>query len=267
MLLDQLRFFTQEPVSDRPSCIGQGHPHRRFLDLESLRNLAGRHAVQVRQREDCALPRRQVSEERAHDGDVARGQATFASQIYRLVRVSGGIFKKRAQKLIDKGVIGMSSAKIRKNRMNYYYLTELGERTFQNAFPWKPVTEPMELKGIIETLTEDSWKCTLERRRHNGMKSASPTSNSNPPSNEMDTLTIRKGEQNLDIHLKNSLDRNQSFDPAQNFLLCSSQAVKNLTLQKASRLSAEFGKGFTIFISTVKEFEESGELEEVEFIV
>ena len=186
---------------------------------------------------------------------LGSGQATFASQIYRLVRVSGGIFKKRAEKLMQKGVIGMSSAKIRKNRMNYYYLTELGERIFQNAFAgqkasgtpsiegWKPGTENMELKSILETLTEDKWSCSLSDS----------------------TLTIKKGEQNLNIHLKSSLGRNE-FNPKETFFLCSSQAVKNLMLQKAARLSAEFRKGFTIFISTVKEFEETGELEEIEFL-
>ena len=185
---------------------------------------------------------------------LGSGQATFASQIYRLVRVSGGIFKKRAQKLMEKGVIGMSSAKIRKNRMNYYYLTEMGEAIFRDAFRKKssgtpsiegskPRAEKMELKPIIENLTQDKWKCALGES----------------------TLTIKKGEQNLTIHMKGSLGGSE-FSPAETFLLCSSDGVKNLMLQKAARLSAEFRKGFTIFISTVKEFEETGELEEVEFI-
>ena len=187
---------------------------------------------------------------------LGSGQATFASQIYRLVRVSGGIFKKRAQKLMEKGVIGMSSAKIRKNRMNYYYLTELGEAIFRDAFGKKSSAdafnrklslekaEKMDLKGILQTLTEDRWICSLEK----------------------DILTIKKGEQNLNIHLKSSLSRS-GFNPKETFFLCSSEAVKNLMLQQAARLSAEFGKGFTIFISTVQEFEETGELEEIEFIV
>jgi hypothetical protein len=187
---------------------------------------------------------------------LGSGQATFASQIYRLVRVSGGIFKKRAEKLMEKGVIGMSSAKIRKNRMNYYYLTELGESIFSSSFAGpkasgtpsiegsKPKAERMDLKGILETLTEDGWKCSLSES----------------------ILTIKKGEQNLNIHLKSTLERG-GFNPKETFFLCSSEAVKNLTLQQAARLSAEFRRGFTIFISTVKEFEEIGELEEVEFIV
>jgi hypothetical protein len=181
---------------------------------------------------------------------LGSGQATFASQIYRLVRVSGGIFKKRAQKLMEKGMIGMSSAKIRKNRMNYYYLTEMGESIFRDAFGqkanegWKARVEKMDLKGILQTLTEDGWKCALTDS----------------------TLTIKKGEQNLEIHLKSTLERG-GFNPRETFFLCSSEAVKNLTLQQAARLSAEFRKGFMIFISTVKEFEETGELEEVEFIV
>jgi DNA-binding MarR family transcriptional regulator len=192
---------------------------------------------------------------------LGSGQATFASQIYRLVHVSGGIFKKRAEKLIEKGVIGMSSAKIRKNRMNYYYLTDLGEEIYEMSFnPGKsrPGKEKMELKPIIETLTEDGWKCSLEGSRHGA------------PSNrdlEESTLVIKKGTQTLNISLKNSLDKPQPISPAESFMLCSSQTVKNIILQKAARLSADFRKGFTIFISTVKEFEETGELEEIEFIV
>jgi len=176
---------------------------------------------------------------------LGSGHATFASQIYRLVRVSGGIFKKRAEKLMEKGVIGMSSAKIRKNRMNYYYLTELGEKIFQNAFAGEKVKriELISMKGILETLSEDSWKCSLEK----------------------DILTLKKGNQNLKIHLKNSIDM-KGFDPKETFFLCSSPTVKNILLQSAARLSADFRKGFTIFISTVKEFEDTGELEEIEFL-
>jgi predicted transcriptional regulator len=217
---------------------------------------------------------------------LGSGQATFASQIYRLVNISGGMFKKRSQKLVDKGVVGLKTAKMRKNRMNYYYLTELGEAIYEKAFPTsgkKPELktggdsrmkasrdafqslspseriEPVELKDILENLSFDGWKCELVRRRnHEG--------NEVSPSNEPDTLIIKKGEQNFNIHIKNSADR-VPLSPSENFFLCSSPVMKNLTIQKAARLSADFNKGFTIFISTVKDFSESGELEEIEFLV
>jgi DNA-binding MarR family transcriptional regulator len=179
---------------------------------------------------------------------LGSGQAVFASQIYKLVNVSGGIFKKRAQKLIAKGLVGTSSAKIRKNRMNYYYLTPLGESVYAKTFPNKPVKdEPMNLKSILYTLTEDKWICQLDEKEN--------------------LLTLKRGDTNLRIHLKSTLNGQNSMNPGETFFLCSSAAVKNSILQHAARLSAEARKGFTIFISTAKEFAESGELEEVEFIV
>jgi hypothetical protein len=190
---------------------------------------------------------------------LGSGQATFASQIYRLVNISGGIFKRRAQRLIDKGVVGLKAAKIHKNRMNYYFLTGMGEAIYQKAFGQDsaPVKEKMDLRGIIENLTADSWHCTVERGRQ---ESPSDTGTGS------DVLVMKKDDRNLPIHLKCAIDRSP-FDPGETFFLCSSPVVKNLIIQKAARLSADFGRGFTIFISTAEDFEDTGELEEIEFIV
>jgi DNA-binding MarR family transcriptional regulator len=177
---------------------------------------------------------------------LGSGQATFASQIYKLVNVSGGIFKKRAEKLAAKGLIGMSHAKIRKNRMNYYYLTQMGEQAFRKAFPQKPRQESMNLRPILRTLAEDKWQCQLDEKEN--------------------MLILKKGTTNLRILLKSILYEDNPIKPGETFFLCSSDAVKNHILQSAARLSAEAMRNFTIFISTVKEFAESGDLEEVEFL-
>ncbi len=177
---------------------------------------------------------------------LGSGQATFASQIYRLVNVSGGIFKKRADKLAAKGLIGMSYAKIRKNRMNYYYLTPAGEQAFRKAFAPREREEPMGISGILKNLASDGWKCALDE--------------------EKSILVLKKGQTSLSIHIKNTLNSQNPMQSGETFFLCSSDAVKNRILQHAARLSAEARKNFTIFISTVKEFAESGDLEEVEFL-
>jgi hypothetical protein len=145
--------------------------------------------------------------------------------------------------------VGLKTAKIRKNRMNYYFLTQLGEAVYDKAFGTKDSgfakREPMELKEILGNLASDGWHCSMEGG---------------------ELLTLKNGERNLPIHMKNTIDR-KPFDPKETFFLCSSNKVKNITIQKAARMSAEFRKGFTIFISTAADFAESGELEEIEFIV
>jgi len=79
-------------------------------------------------------------------------------------------------------------------------------------------------------------------------------------------LTIKKEGRVLGLCLKCSTAGKDLMKTGETFFLCSSDRIKNLVIEKAARLSAETGNSFTIFISTAKDFEESGDLEEIEFL-
>ena len=64
------------------------------------------------------------------------------------LRMSGNSFKNKAELLQDLGVIGMRAGKIRKNRLNYYYLTELGIKLFSSRFGEKVLTSPVKDREI-----------------------------------------------------------------------------------------------------------------------
>jgi predicted transcriptional regulator len=176
---------------------------------------------------------------------LGSGQAAFASRIYRILNVSGTMFKKKVKRLMESELVGMKVAKIRKNRMNYYFLTGLGERVFEKAFAKSTKSEKIDIDNIVKSLTMEGWRCSVQGS----------------------ILTIKKAERTLRISLETSLDRKEVLKSIGDFcFLCSSETVKNLVIQKAAKTSAELSKGITIFASTVQEFEDTGELEQIEFI-
>ena len=175
---------------------------------------------------------------------LGSGQATFASQIYRILNVSGTMFKKKVRRLIDTGLVGFKFAKIRKNRLNYYYLTQMGEKVYQKAFAPKDQAEQIGLASITKNLSMDGWKCSVQG----------------------DVLAIKKEGRALGLSLKCSTASKDLMKTGETFFLCSSDRIKNLVIERAARLSAETGNAFTIFISTAKDFEQTGDLEEIEFL-
>jgi len=93
---------------------------------------------------------------------LGSGRGAFASQIYKDLRMSGNAFKNKAEMLQDIGVVDMKAGKIRKNRLNYYFLTELGQKVFETRFGSNVFRSSVKDREIVETFRLGGWKASLK---------------------------------------------------------------------------------------------------------
>jgi DNA-binding MarR family transcriptional regulator len=175
---------------------------------------------------------------------IGEGFGVFSSQIYKNLSISGSAFNKRIEKLIDLDLVEMRKAKARKNRLNYYYLTELGMDVFATRYGIGEEVHEIRIDKILEMFKLAGW----------------------PHEVRGDTVELTIGGKKANIILERSQDREKIYsDLGRNrYFICATEQIKNIVLQEAAR-RASGGKKFAVFISTVKGFEENGEFERIEF--
>jgi hypothetical protein len=168
----------------------------------------------------------------------ARG--AFASQVYKELRMSGNAFKNKAELLQDLGVVGMKVGKIRKNKLNYYFLTEMGRKLYSARFGEPIMTSSVKDKDIVENFELGGWKASLK----DGI------------------ISIEKNRKTLHIVVQKSNDREEITKRLRkySYFICGSGTIKNIVIQEAARS----GKP-VLFIATDKEFDEEGKFEKVQF--
>ncbi len=171
---------------------------------------------------------------------LGAAKGSYASQIYKDLRMSGNAYKNKADLLIDLGVVGMRVGKIRKNKLNYYYLTELGQKLYDTRYGDTVLTSPVKDKELVDTFKMGGWNASLKEG----------------------ILTIEKNKKKLDIVIQKANDREdiQKRLRKYSYFICATEGIKNMVIQEAARAEKP-----SILIATDKEFEEEGKFERVQF--
>ncbi|MCK4714535.1 MAG: ATP-binding protein, partial [Candidatus Aenigmarchaeota archaeon] len=171
---------------------------------------------------------------------VGSARGSFASQIYKDLRMSGNAFKNKVELLQDLGVVGMKIGKIRKNKLNYYFLTELGQKLFDSRFGESILTSPIKDREILEVFRLGGWKASLEEG----------------------ILSIEKNGKGLKIVIQKNNDRIEIAKKVKkySYFICGTHNIKNMVIQEAAKMAKP-----TLFIATDKEFDEEGKFEKVQF--
>lgn len=176
---------------------------------------------------------------------IGNGTAAYTSQIYQSIKMSGATFKKKAERLFYLGLIDSKDAKVKKNRLTYYFLTNTGEHVFSDKFGDSITKQQINLDGIIDTFNEVGWKSDVEGNK----------------------LFLENDGKELTIMLQEDTDRERISKELEesNHFLCANDRIKNLVLQQAAKYSKIREKKLIIFIATDKYFDEKGSFEKVEF--
>jgi DNA-binding HxlR family transcriptional regulator len=201
----------------------------------------------VKEEEELNIPVNDIS----NDGwDIMRtigeGKGVFASQIYKEINISGSSFKERVQRLISQGLVGMREAKISRNKMNYYYLTELGEKYFEARYGLSEKKHDLNIGKAKRMFENVGWAVKAEDS----------------------LIKLSKGSTQLEIVIEDCEDRNMLAASAKGrsrYFICADEVVKNLLLQHAA-ICASPKSGKAIFVTTLKGFEENGRFERIDFL-
>jgi len=65
---------------------------------------------------------------------IGTGKASYSSEIYKQLKMSGSTFKKIIQKMIDFGLVYKKNIRIYKQNLIYYFLTNKGKELFEKRF-------------------------------------------------------------------------------------------------------------------------------------
>jgi hypothetical protein len=176
---------------------------------------------------------------------LGEGRGAFTSQIYKTLGMSGTVFAKTSKKLDDMGVLGFSRAKLGKNWLNYYFLTDRGEALFSKMFGELKGTSNLDMDGVYDMFGAAGWKYA-----RNGFE-----------------LTVEADDKKMLIMLVDAPDKARIMsDLARTrYFVCANDKLKNIVAQQAARYTRLNKNGFVLFISTTKQFEEKGEFERIEF--
>jgi len=117
---------------------------------------------------------------------------------------------------------------------------------FENEFEVENREKEIDIREILEIFSAAGWKY-----------------------NEAENMiTFEEDGKKMNIIIQNGFDRERIFkiisSNARHFI-CASEGIKNLILQECARHCYKTGKPLTLFVSTVKEFEERGNFEKIEF--
>ena len=177
---------------------------------------------------------------------LGNGAGAFASEIYKKISMSGSVFNEKIQNLMDQQLVGLRTAKIQRNRLYYYYLTDRGLAAFkQQGHEALPPVEEMNIARIMEIFTVNGWKTKQEGSR----------------------LYLEGDGQRLVVRLLGTAVREEISREVRGFgsFLVPNEAVKNILLQEVAKFSAEQQKEVTVFVQIASRFEVKGGFEKVKF--
>lgn len=194
------------------------------------------------------VPMNKIQEMNENDWDaikaIGNGSGSFSSQIYKSLRISGTVFNRRIEKMIDLGLVEMRKAKIRKNRLNYYYLTDIGMDVFHTRYGIEEEVIEVSLGKVLEMFNMAGWKFQSKE--------------------DSVELNISGKKANIIVAKTQDRERIRSDLVRNRYFLCASDQIKNMVIQESAR-RAKGGKTLTLFISTINGFEDKGEFERIEF--
>lgn len=176
---------------------------------------------------------------------LGEGKGAFTSQIYKTLGMSGTVFTKTSKRLDEMGILSFSRAKLGKNWLNYYFLTDKGEGLFSKMFGELKGTVNLDMDGIYDMFGAAGWKHSRE-----GFE-----------------LRVEADNNSMLVILVDAPDKKKIMDDIakSRYFICANDRLKNIVAQQAAKHARHTKSGYVLFIATTKAFEEKGEFERIEF--
>jgi hypothetical protein len=181
--------------------------------------------------------------------------ASSTSEIYNYIGISGNSFKKRAEKLMGLGLVKFCVGKVYRQKANYYFLTDEGEKVFGSKFKMQPEKEVdvEQIKNfLINHFTLKRWRILEDNT---------------------DQLVFDVEGRKVFVNLETRLDDEKIKERIRNLpeggslhFVCTSDRVKNFVIQRIAKYSCDHEKGITTFIATMDEMREGKDLKKIEFV-
>jgi len=185
---------------------------------------------------------------------LGNADGSSTSEIYSSIGMSGNSFKKRAERLVDSGLLGCSVGKVYRQKAIFYFLTDKGERVFGSKFERHVEKVEVSVKQIknflMNHLTLKHWRVTDEKENR---------------------VVFEKEGKKLFGVVVNGFDVERIEDEVENakkgslYFVCGSKRIKNFVIQKAAKFNFEHKNDLIIFIATSEELNQGKNFKKIEF--
>jgi len=187
---------------------------------------------------------------------LGNSDATSTSKIYGKIGMSGSSFKKRAEKLIQLGLIGYNVGKVFKQKANYYFLTDEGEKVFNSRFTKEIKTPELDKNVIINLLishfTSKGWRIV---------------------DSKADQYVFEKNDKKVCVNLELEINEEKVENEIKNkkwnnlYFLCGSRRIKNFVIQKTSKyVNVQKKSNFIIYVITPEKLRKGKNFKRIEFL-
>jgi DNA-binding MarR family transcriptional regulator len=208
--------------------------------------------IQIEHETEAPAPKREETDTSEIDdvqwsiiSTIGNFRGSYASQIYKDIKASGSTFERKVKRLMDTGLVGVKKAKIKKNVLHFYFLTDKGEEVFLNKFGETKEAKAMDTADIIEALTESGWMFKSEGN----------------------SLVFDDDGKKLKIVIENKIDRKQMEADLKEtaYFIVVSEKIKSALLQETAKLSYKMGRPVIIYITSPDRFDKESKFERVSF--
>jgi len=175
---------------------------------------------------------------------LGNSKATFTSQIYNELNISGSAFNKKVKRLMDLGIVAVSRAKTQKNRFHYYFLTDKGATVFAQHFGKIALESDKNINELVNLFIDMGWKYQKEES----------------------TFTFKDKGRNIKVVLEMAADPEKIYQDVSEHMhfICASDRIKNMVTQQAAKHVYKNGGMPVYFIGLIENFEKKG-FERIEF--
>lgn len=208
-------------------------------------NFIGHELVEKPEKSEENIPVEQIDE---HGWKImellGNGRATFTSQIYNELNVSGSAFNKKVKKLMNMGLVAVSRAKTQKNRFHYYFLTDRGQMVFGQHFGKITPEREKDIRELVDLFIGMGWKHDQEK----------------------DLFTFKEKGRNVTVVLETAANPEKIYENVSRNIhfICGSERIKNMVSQQAAKHVYRNGGNPVYFVGLVENFEKKG-FERIEF--
>jgi DNA helicase HerA-like ATPase/DNA-binding MarR family transcriptional regulator len=188
---------------------------------------------------------------------IGNSDASSTSEIYSLIGISGNSFKKRAERLIESGLIKYTIGNVYRQKAIFYFLTDEGEKIFESKF--NKIIESVNLDTeqiknfLINYFTLKHWIFIGE----------------NPGQ-----LIFQNQENKLFVNIENEIDNEKINKVLEDlagksdlYFVCGNEMIKNHTIQQAAKYSLVRKINLPIFVVSINDLKGSKDFRRIEFQV
>ncbi len=187
---------------------------------------------------------------------IGNDQGSSTSEIYNIIGISGRSFKKRAEKLVELGLINSVIGKVYRQKAIYYFLTAEGEKLFESKFQRQIEVPGMNIEDVMNFLISHlglkGWR-TVEKKT--------------------DQIILEKEGNKICVNVENEFNKEEVDNEINRLVregnlhfVCLSERIKNFVVQRAAKYCFDHKLGnVTVFVVTVDELKQGKDFKKIEF--